>query len=148
MERLELYVLRFVTEEVHHHFEICLVRNVARHNVEVRPVEEYLAEELERLPLRDIVLGPYEGRVSREELELRSRFGTGEKNEDLHDRSSCPGSRPPWPCDGLASPSGSRTHRMRRRTSSIRCTPGTDRTARSGAACVREARDGAFHGES
>ena len=47
MERLELDVLALISEQVHHHLEIGLVRDVARHHIEVRSVEEDLAEEFE-----------------------------------------------------------------------------------------------------
>ena len=44
MEGLELDVLALVTEEVHHHLEVSIIRNVACHNVEVGTVQKYLAE--------------------------------------------------------------------------------------------------------
>lgn len=55
MECLELDVLALIAEEVHHHLEVDVVRDVARHDVEVGTVQEYLAEQFERLPLRHIV---------------------------------------------------------------------------------------------
>jgi hypothetical protein len=56
MESNELDVLALVPEEVHHHLKIRLVRDIAGHDVEVRPVDENLAEELERLAFRDTVV--------------------------------------------------------------------------------------------
>jgi hypothetical protein len=44
MESLELDILALVTEEVHHHLEVNVIRNVARHNIEVGTVQKYLAE--------------------------------------------------------------------------------------------------------
>ena len=38
MERLELDVLALIAEEVHHHLEVDIVRNVARHDIEVGTV--------------------------------------------------------------------------------------------------------------
>jgi hypothetical protein len=57
VERLELDVLALVPQEIHHHLEIRLVRNVLCHDVEVCAVEQDLAEQFERLALRDIVVG-------------------------------------------------------------------------------------------
>jgi hypothetical protein len=47
MESLELNVLAFITEEVHHHLKIGIVRNIARHDVEVGTVQKYLAKQFE-----------------------------------------------------------------------------------------------------
>ena len=47
MERLKLNVLALITEEVHHHLEVGIVRNVARHDAEVGTIQKYLAEEFE-----------------------------------------------------------------------------------------------------
>lgn len=55
MKRLKLDVLATVLEEVHHDLEVLLVGDVARHDLEVCPVEQDLAEQLERLALRDVV---------------------------------------------------------------------------------------------
>ena len=55
MESLELDVLALVAKEVHHHLEIDIVRDVTRHDAEVGTVKEYLAKQLERLPLRHVV---------------------------------------------------------------------------------------------
>lgn len=68
MERLELDVFAPVLEQVHHDLQVLLVRNVARHNFKVGPVEQDLAEQLERLPLRDVVRRLDQERVLREEL--------------------------------------------------------------------------------
>lgn len=61
MKRLELYILALIPQQVHHHFEIGLVRDVARHYVEVGAVEEDLAEKLEGLSLGDVVRREDEG---------------------------------------------------------------------------------------
>jgi hypothetical protein len=55
MERLELNVLAFITEEVHHHLKVGIVRNIACHDVEVGTVQKYLAKKFEGLPLRYII---------------------------------------------------------------------------------------------
>lgn len=55
MERLELDVAALVAEHVHHHLQVRLVRDVARHDVEIGAVKQDLAQQLERLPLRDVV---------------------------------------------------------------------------------------------
>jgi hypothetical protein len=47
MERLELDVLAPITEEIHHHLEVGIVRNVTRHDVKVGTVQKYLAEKFE-----------------------------------------------------------------------------------------------------
>ena len=44
MESFKLNVLALISEEVHHHLEVGLVRNVACHHVEVGPIEENLAK--------------------------------------------------------------------------------------------------------
>lgn len=55
VECLELDVAALVAKHVHHHLQVRLVRDVPRHDVEVGAVEQDLAEQLERLPLRDVV---------------------------------------------------------------------------------------------
>ena len=47
MEGVELDVLALVAEHVHHHLEVRLVRDIARHDIEVCPVEQDLAQQLE-----------------------------------------------------------------------------------------------------
>jgi len=44
MERFELNVLALIPEEVHHHLEVDIVCNIARHDVEVGTVQKNLAE--------------------------------------------------------------------------------------------------------
>lgn len=44
VERLKLNVLAPVTEEVHHHLKVGIVRNIARHDAEVGAVQKYLAK--------------------------------------------------------------------------------------------------------
>ena len=56
VEGLELNVLALVAEEIHHHLEIRLACDIPGHHVEVRTVEQDLAEELERLALRDVIV--------------------------------------------------------------------------------------------
>ena len=56
MERLKLNCLAFVAEEIHHHLEIRLARNVAGHHVEVRTIQKDLSEQLERLSFRDVIV--------------------------------------------------------------------------------------------
>jgi hypothetical protein len=65
---LELDILALVAQEVHHHLQISLVRDVAGHDVEVCAVEEDLAEELEGLAFCDVVVGQDEGGERGEEL--------------------------------------------------------------------------------
>jgi hypothetical protein len=67
MEGLELDVLALIAEEVHHHLEVDIVRDVARHDIEVGTVQKNLAEQLERLPLGYIVGRVDEGRERVEE---------------------------------------------------------------------------------
>ena len=55
VECLELDVLTPITEEVHHHLKVGIVRDIARHDTEVGTVQKYLAKEFERLPLCYIV---------------------------------------------------------------------------------------------
>lgn len=50
-------VASLVAEHVHHHLEIRLVRDAARYDFEVGTVKQDLAEQLRRLPLRDVVRG-------------------------------------------------------------------------------------------
>ena len=47
MERLELNVLALITEKVHHHLKIGIIRNIARHDAEVGTVQKYLAKQFE-----------------------------------------------------------------------------------------------------
>jgi hypothetical protein len=68
MERLELDVPALVPQKVHHHLEIRVVGDVARHDRVVCAVEEDLPEKLERLPLGHVVGREDEGVVHGEEL--------------------------------------------------------------------------------
>ena len=68
MESLKLNVFTLISKQVHHHLEVGLVGDVSRHHVEVCPVEEDFAQELERLSFRDIVVGKNERRKGGEEL--------------------------------------------------------------------------------
>lgn len=47
MERFKLNVFALVPEQVHHHFEVGLARDVSGHDVEIGTVEENLAQQLE-----------------------------------------------------------------------------------------------------
>ena len=69
MECLKLNVPALVSQQVHHHFEVRLNGDVLRHDVEVGPVEENLAEEFEGLTFGYIVCGEQEGVVHCKELE-------------------------------------------------------------------------------
>lgn len=68
MKRLKLDILALISQQVHHHFQICVIGNIPGHHVEICAVEENLAEELKRLPLCDVVAGHDEGREGGEEL--------------------------------------------------------------------------------
>ena len=56
VEGLKLDILALIPQEVHHHLQVRLVCDVPCHDVEVCPIQQDLAEELQRLSLRDIVL--------------------------------------------------------------------------------------------
>ena len=45
MERLKLNVPTFIPQQVHHQFQVTLVRNVPRHDIEIGPVQEDFAEQ-------------------------------------------------------------------------------------------------------
>ena len=60
VERFELNVLAFVLEEVHNDLEISLIRDESRHDVEISAVKKDLAQQFQRLPLRDVVCGRYQ----------------------------------------------------------------------------------------
>ena len=47
MECFELDVLALIPQQVHHHFEVGLVRNVPCHDVEVRTIKEDFPQKLE-----------------------------------------------------------------------------------------------------
>lgn len=55
MKCFELDVLALIPEHIHHHLQICLIGNIARHHIKVRAVKQNLAKELKRLALGDIV---------------------------------------------------------------------------------------------
>lgn len=44
MERLKLDVLALVSQQIHHDFQVVLRRDIAGHDVEIRPVEQNLAQ--------------------------------------------------------------------------------------------------------
>ena len=106
VERLELNVLALIPQEVHHHLEIRFVRDVPRHDVEVGAIEQNLAEELQGLPLGDVVLGHDQLSVGREELDAacmrveaifvsRVELEGNVTRECVHGHSSCPGNQLP-----------------------------------------------------
>jgi len=47
MERFELDILAPISQEIHHHLQVCLVRDVSSHDVEVCPVQEDLTQQFE-----------------------------------------------------------------------------------------------------
>ena len=57
VESLKLDVLALISQEVHHHLEVCFVGDILGHDVEVGSVKEDLPQQLERLPLCDIIVG-------------------------------------------------------------------------------------------
>lgn len=68
VKRFELDILTTIFEQVHHHLEVVLVGDVARHDLEVGSVEQDLAQQLERLSLRDVVGRLHQQSVRAEEL--------------------------------------------------------------------------------
>lgn len=81
VKALVLHHLAVVAEEVHADLEVLAPVDIGRHDVVVGAVQQYLAEKLDRLPLRDVAVGldqyvvvPVEkelkvdGKVSRYEL--------------------------------------------------------------------------------
>jgi hypothetical protein len=73
VEGFELDVAALVAQEVHHHLEVRLARDVARHDLVVCPVEDNFAEQLDRLALGDVVGREDERRVRRKELRTERR---------------------------------------------------------------------------
>jgi hypothetical protein len=57
VERLKLDVLALISQEVHHHLEVRFVGNVLGHDIEIGSVKKDLPQQLERLSLRDIIIG-------------------------------------------------------------------------------------------
>jgi hypothetical protein len=68
MKRLKLYILALIPQQIHHHLQVRLVRDVFGHHVEVGAVEEDLAEEFEGLSFGDVVGGEDESGEGSEEL--------------------------------------------------------------------------------
>ncbi|KAI3487715.1 hypothetical protein L1887_48321 [Cichorium endivia] len=80
VEGLKLDVLAAVAQQIHHHLEVVLARNVARHDGKVGAVQQDLAEQLERLSLGDVVGRLQQRRIRRKEavvvgLEVGSHHG-------------------------------------------------------------------------
>ena len=48
VERLELDVLGFIAQQVHHQFKVFLVTNILGHHVEVGSVQQQLTQQLEK----------------------------------------------------------------------------------------------------
>ena len=71
VECLELDILALVPKEIHHHLQIRLARDIPGHHVEVRTIEQDLAEELERLALRDVIVRENQCDERREELRFK-----------------------------------------------------------------------------
>lgn len=69
VEGLKLDVAALVPEQVHHHLEVGLIGDVARHDLVVGSVEEDFSEELDGLAFGDVVGREDESRVRREELQ-------------------------------------------------------------------------------
>jgi len=38
MERLKLNIFTLVTQQVHHHLQVRLIRNIPRHHIEIGPI--------------------------------------------------------------------------------------------------------------
>ncbi len=55
MESLKLDILTLIPQQVHHHLEVGLVRDVAGHDRKVCSIQQYLSEKLERLSFGDVV---------------------------------------------------------------------------------------------
>jgi hypothetical protein len=68
VKRLKLDIPALVSQKVHHHLQVCLRADVAGHDTVIRPIEQDLAKQLERLSLVDVVGGENERRIHREEL--------------------------------------------------------------------------------
>lgn len=56
MERFELDVLALVAQEIHHKLQVRLIGYIARHDVEIRSIQQDFAKQLQRLSLRHVVL--------------------------------------------------------------------------------------------
>lgn len=85
MKRLKLNILALVPQQIHHHLQIPLIRDVPRHHAEVRPVEQDLAQKLEGLPFGDVVRREDEGGEGCEELEEGGVLGRERvENEDVN----------------------------------------------------------------
>ena len=68
MKSLKLNIPTFVSQHIHHQFQVIRVRNVLGHDIEVCPVKKKLAKEFKGLALRHVVVGVEKGRVAREEV--------------------------------------------------------------------------------
>ena len=71
MKCLKLDILTLIPQQVHHHLQICLVRDIFSHHVEISTVEENFAEKFEGLSLRDVVCREDERCEGGEELGIR-----------------------------------------------------------------------------
>lgn len=68
VKRFKLHVLTLATQQIHDRLEIRVLRNEPRHDTEIRPIEQDLAEQFERLPLGDVVPREHEWQKGREKL--------------------------------------------------------------------------------
>lgn len=110
MERFKLNVLTLIPKQIHHHLEISLISNISCHDTEIRSIEKDLSEKLQRLSLRDVVVGEYES------CERGKKLGENESSDivyvriNLPDHNSCQDTRRPWVCAVSMSPSDSQMH--------------------------------------
>ena len=79
VERLELDVPALVPQQVHHRAQVAVGPDVPRHDREVGAVEQDLAEELERLALRDVIVR--ENQCDERREELRFKVGVAQLSE-------------------------------------------------------------------
>ena len=72
MKRLELDILTLIPQQVHHHLQICLIRDIFSHHVEISTIKENFAEKFEGLSFRNIVCREDECCEGGEELGIRT----------------------------------------------------------------------------
>lgn len=63
MERFVIDHLAVVSEQHHDNLEMVRRLHVCGHDAEVRPLQQHLTQELDRLPLRHVTVRPYETAV-------------------------------------------------------------------------------------
>ncbi len=74
VECFELDILTLVTEEIHHQLQVRLRSNVSSHDSEICAVEQDFSQQLQRLPLGDVVLGVDKEGEEGEELCMQRVF--------------------------------------------------------------------------